>query len=49
MYYVLTSVTRLVANIHPGQQTEVIALFDLHATGREPDQCAKSLHIFTTG
>jgi len=49
MYYVLTSVTRLVANVHPGQQTEVIALFDLHATGREPDQYAKSLHIFTTG
>jgi hypothetical protein len=48
MYYVLTSVTRFVANIQPGQQTEVIALFDLQATAREPDPCAKSIHIFTT-
>jgi hypothetical protein len=39
---------RFVANIDPGRLTEVIGLFDLDATGREQESCARSLHIFTT-
>jgi hypothetical protein len=48
LYFIVSSVTRFIANICPGQTTEVIGLFDLKATGREQDTCAKSLHIFTT-
>jgi hypothetical protein len=49
LYFVISSVTRFIANIHPGQMTEVICLFDLRATGREQEMCARSLHIFTAG
>jgi hypothetical protein len=48
LHMVVRSVVRFVANIDPGRLTEVIGLFDLDATGREQDGCAKSLHIFTT-
>jgi CheY-like chemotaxis protein len=48
LYFVITSVTRFIANISPGQLTEVVGLFDIKSTGREQDACAKSLHIFTT-
>jgi hypothetical protein len=45
LYFILSSVTRFIANIQPGQTTEVVCLFDLKATGREAEGC-KSLHIF---
>jgi hypothetical protein len=48
LYFVITSVTRFIANISPGQLTEVVGLFDIKSTGREQEGCAKSLHIFTT-
>jgi hypothetical protein len=48
LYFVVTSVTRFIANISPGRATEVIGLFDIKATGRDQEGCAKSLHIFTT-
>jgi hypothetical protein len=47
LYFVLSSVTRFIANVCPGQMTEVVCLFDIKATGREQDAGAKSLHIFT--
>jgi hypothetical protein len=47
LYFVITSVTRFVANIDPGRATEVIGLFDLKAAGRDQEGCARSLHIFT--
>jgi hypothetical protein len=46
LYLILSSVTRFIANIDPGQRTEVICLFDLRQSGRETDMCARSLHIF---
>jgi hypothetical protein len=48
LYFVITSVTRFVANIAPGRMTEVIGLFDLRAAGRDADGCARSLHVFQT-
>jgi hypothetical protein len=39
-------VTRFVANIEPGKRTEVVCLFDLKASGREAEPCARSLHVF---
>lgn len=48
LYFILASVTSFIANIHPGQMTEVVCLFDLKATGREQEACARSLHIFTS-
>jgi hypothetical protein len=47
LYFILSSVTRFIANIQPGKATEVVCLFDLKATGREAEACARSLHIFT--
>jgi hypothetical protein len=47
LYFVITSVTRFIANIAPGRLTEVIGLFDIQATGRDQEACARSLHIFT--
>jgi hypothetical protein len=47
LYFVITSVTRFIANIAPGIATEVIGLFDIKAAGREQEACARSLHIFT--
>ncbi len=46
LYFILSSVTRFIANIDPGQRTEVICLFDLRQSGRNADACARSLHIF---
>ncbi len=48
LYFILSSVTRFIANIDRGQRTEVICLFDLHQSGRQAGSCARSLHIFTT-
>lgn len=48
LYFILSAVTRFIANIQPGVATEVVCLFDIKATGRESDACARSLHIFTT-
>jgi hypothetical protein len=48
LYFILSAVTRFIANIQPGIATEVVCLFDLKATGREVEACARSLHIFTT-
>lgn len=46
LYFILSSVTRFIANIEPGNRTEVVCLFDLRLSGREMDDCAKSVHIF---
>jgi hypothetical protein len=46
MYFVMQSVTRFIANVSPGKCTEVIALFDIRATGREAESCARSIHVF---
>ena len=48
LYFILSSVTRFVANIDPGERTEVVCLFDLRQSGREANSCAESLHIFKT-
>jgi hypothetical protein len=47
LYFVLNSVTRFVANVVPGQATEVIALFDLRGSGRDQPSAARSVSIFT--
>jgi hypothetical protein len=47
IYFVLSSVTRYIANIQPGRKTEIICLFDLRESGKEAGNCARSLHIFT--
>ncbi len=49
LYFILSSVTRFVANIEPHRRTEVVCLFDLRQTGREAEACTRSLHIFRTG
>lgn len=46
LYFILSSVTRFIANIDPGRRTEVICLFDIRQRGRDADACARSLHIF---
>ena len=48
LYFVVSRVSGLVANIAPGQLSELIALFDVKATGRESEGYARSLQIFTT-
>jgi len=47
LYFVVSRVSGLVANIAPGQISELIALFDVKATGRESEGYARSLQIFT--
>ena len=49
LYFILSSVTRFIANVDPGRRTEVVCLFDLKQSGRETDACARSLHIFNGG
>jgi hypothetical protein len=46
LYFILSSVTRFVANIEPGKRTEVVCLFDLKQAGRDSEGCARSLHVF---
>ncbi|MEZ4400599.1 MAG: hypothetical protein R3B06_11305 [Kofleriaceae bacterium] len=46
LYFIVSSVTRFIANIEPGVCTEVIGLFDLRQAGRDADPCARSLHVF---
>lgn len=46
LYFIVSSVTRFIANVDPGHCTEVIGLFDLRQTGRDGDVCARSLHVF---
>jgi hypothetical protein len=46
LYFILSSVTRFIANVEPGKRTEVICLFDLKVSGRDADACARSLHVF---
>ncbi len=48
LFFILSAVTRFIANIDPGRRTEVICLFDMRRSGREADGCAQSLHIFST-
>ncbi len=48
LYFILSSVTRFIANISPGKRTEVVCLFDLKQAGRDADACARSLHVFGT-
>jgi hypothetical protein len=48
LYFILSSVTRFIANISPGKRTEVVCLFDLKQTGRDAEACARSLHVFGT-
>ena len=47
LYFILSSATRFIVNIHPGHRTEVMCLFDMKQSGREMDSCARSVHIFT--
>lgn len=47
LYFILSSVSRFVANIEPGRATEVICLFDLRRTGRTARAVASSFNIFT--
>ena len=46
LYFVLSSVTRFIVNVHPGRRTEVVCLFDLRQSGREAEACTRSLHMF---
>jgi hypothetical protein len=46
LYFILSSVTRFIANIAPGSRTEVVCLFDLKQSGRDAEACARSLHVF---
>lgn len=46
LYFILSSVTRFIANVDPGRRTEVVCLFDLKQGGRDSDTCARSLHVF---
>jgi len=46
LYFILNSVSRFIANIEPGQATEVICLFDLRGGARDYHYRAKSLSIF---
>jgi len=48
LYFILSSVTRFIANIDEGVRTEVVCLFDWKERGRQASSCARSLHIFTT-
>ena len=48
LYFVMASVTRFIANIQPGERTEVVCLFDLRERGRDAGPWARSLHIFTS-
>jgi hypothetical protein len=47
LYFILSSVTRFIANVSAHQKTEVVCLFDLKESGRDAPSCARSLHIFT--
>jgi hypothetical protein len=46
LYFVMSSVTRFIANIQPGQMTEVICLFDLRGGARDQTYRARSLNFF---
>jgi hypothetical protein len=46
LYFILSSVTRFIANVTPGRRTEVVCLFDLKVAGRDAEACARSLHVF---
>ena len=46
LYFIVSSVTRFIANVDPGHRTEVIGLFDLRQAGRDGEACARSLHVF---
>lgn len=46
LYFIVSSVTRFIANVDLGHRTEVIGLFDLRQAGRDGDACARSLHVF---
>ncbi len=46
LYFILSSVTRFIANVESGHRTEVVCLFDLKQGGRDADTCARSLHVF---
>ncbi|MBK9036117.1 MAG: hypothetical protein IPL61_33555 [Myxococcales bacterium] len=48
LYFIVSSVTRFIANVEPGARTEVIGLFDLRQAGRDAESCARSLHVFAT-
>ncbi len=49
LYFILSSVTRFIANVSSHKKTEVVCLFDLKESGRDAPSCARSLHIFTAG
>lgn len=48
LYFVLSSVSRFIVNVRPGETTEVICLFDLRRAGRFSQPMASSFHIFTS-
>ncbi len=49
LFFILSSVTRFIANVDSGLRTEVICLFDLKQGGRDADPCARSMHVFGQG
>jgi hypothetical protein len=47
LYLVLANVASLIVNVHPGQRTEVVCLFDLARTSaRAIGSSVRSLHVF---
>lgn len=48
LYFILSTVTRFIANIDTGSRTEIVCLFDLDRLGQDT-RGARSLHIFTQG
>lgn len=46
LHIVLSSVSRFIANVDPGVQTEVVCVFDLMQSGRNVQSCASSVHVF---
>jgi hypothetical protein len=47
LYLVLANVTSLIVNVHPGQRTEVVCLFDLaRSSARAISSGVRSLHVF---
>jgi hypothetical protein len=46
LYFIFNSASRFIANVQPGQATEVICLFDLRGGARDFHYRAKSLSVF---
>jgi len=46
LYFVFSCATRFIANIDPGEKTEIVCLFDLREGRRDMAACARALHVF---